>query len=138
MNVKKFSRPKENQKKYESYLFLLQNFDESCLKVICHRSGEHEDSNNYLIQYQKFGNKTAYPLYFVIPEFYGCVSGDKFDVFGKKYLSVCSGDVLDEFKKFVEIIIEKISEIRGKKYEIKSDCLKLELVGVIKVQRICQ
>ena len=42
-------------------------------------------------------------------------------------MSVCSGDVFDEFKKFVEIIIEKISEIRGKKYEIKSDYLKIRV-----------
>ena len=89
-----------------------------------HRSGEHEDSNDYQIHYQKFGEKIALPSYFVIPQFYGCVSNDKLDVFSKKYLNVCCGAVFNEFKKFVEIIIEKISEIRGKKYEIKRDYLK--------------
>ena len=58
------------KKKRETSLFLLQNFDESCLKVTRHRSGEHEDSNDYQIHYQKFGEKTALPLYFIIPQFY--------------------------------------------------------------------
>ena len=83
----------------------------------------------YSIEYQKFGERTAFPLYFVIPIFHGCISDDKVDVFDKKYLSVCSGDVFDEFKKLVEIIIEKISEIRGKKYEIKSDYTKIRVGG---------
>ena len=94
-----------------------------------HRAGEPKDSNDYQIQYQKFGEKTALPLYFVIPQFYGCVSSDKLDVFSKKYLNICCGDVFNELKKFVEIVIEKISEIKGKKYEIKSDYLKIRVGG---------
>ena len=127
MDVKKFFTPREHEKRRETTLFLLQNFDESCLKVTRHRSGEHEDSSDYQIQYQKFGEKTALPLYFVIPQFYGYVSDDGVNVFSKKYLNVCSGAVFNEFKKFVEIIIEKISEIRGKKYEIKRDYLKIRV-----------
>ena len=84
MNVKKLVTPREHEKRRETSLFLLQNFDESCLKVTRNRSGEHEDSNDYQIYYQKFGEKTALPLYFVIPQFYGCVSNDKLDVFSKK------------------------------------------------------
>ena len=42
-------------------------------------------------------------------------------------MSICCGDVFNEFKELVEIIIEKISEIRGKKYEIKSDYLKIRV-----------
>ena len=121
MNLKKFVKPKDNERKYQSYLFLLQNFDGSCLKVTRKRAGEHECSNVYSIEYQKFGEKFVFPLYFVIPQFYACISDDKVDVFDKKYLSVCCGNVFDEFKKLVEIIIEKISDIRGKVYEIKSD-----------------
>ena len=49
------------------------------------------------------------------------------DIFSKKYLNICCGAVFNEFKKFVEIIIEKISEIRGKQYEIKSDYLKIRV-----------
>ena len=127
MNVKKFFTPREHEKRRETSLFLLQNFDESCLKVTRHRSGEHEDSNDYQIQYQKFGEKTTLPLYFVISQFYGCVSNNKLDVFSKKYLNVRCGAVFNEFKKVVEIIIEKISEIRGKKYEINSDYLKIRV-----------
>ena len=89
------------------------------------RAGEREFSNIYSIEYQKFGEKVVFPLYFVIPQFYGCISDDKVDVFDKKYLSVCSDNVFNEFKKLVEIIVEKISEIRGKEYEIKSDYLKV-------------
>ena len=87
MNVKKIVTPREHEKMHETSLFCLQNFDESCLKVTRHRSGEHEDSNDYQIQYQNFGEKTTLPLYFVIPQFYGCVSNDKLDVFSKKYLN---------------------------------------------------
>ena len=127
MCIKKFVTPREHEKRRETSLFLLQNFDESCLKVTRYRSGEHEDKNHYQIYYQKFGEKLALPLYFVIPQFYGCVSNDKLDVFSKKYLNTCCGAVFNEFKKLVEIIIEKISEIRGKKYEIKSDYLKIRV-----------
>ena len=55
MNIKTFLTPKEHEKTCETSLFLLQNFDESCLKVTRHRSGEHEDKNDYQIYYQKFG-----------------------------------------------------------------------------------
>ena len=127
MSVKKFVRPKENERKYQSYLFLLQNFDESCLKVTRHSCGSKDFDNMYYIEYQKFGEKFVMPLYFVFLQFYGCISNDEVDVFNKKYLSVCSGDVFDEFKKVVEIIIEKINEIRGKKYEIKSNYLKIRV-----------
>ena len=127
MNVKKFVKPKDHEINYQNYLFLLQNFDESCLKVTRQRAGERECSNTYLIEYQKFGEKAAFPLYFVIPHFYGCISGDIVDVFDKKYLSICCGNVVDEFKKVVEIIIEKISEIRSKEYEITSDYLKIRV-----------
>ena len=91
MDVKKFVTPTQHEKRPETSLFLLQNFDESCLKVTRHRSGEHEDSNDYQINYQKFGQKTALPLYFVIPQFYGCVSNNKLDVSSKKYLNICCG-----------------------------------------------
>ena len=127
MNVKKFVKPKENEDRYHQYLFLLQNFDESCLEVHYSRAGEHEDSNKYSIKYQKFGEKEIFPIYFVIPEFYRCINSDKEDVFGKKYSSVCCGYVFNDLKELVEIIIEKISKIRGKKYEIKSDYTKIRV-----------
>ena len=53
MNVKKFVKPKENEDRYHQYLFLLQNFDESCLEMRYSRAGEHEDSNMYSIKYKK-------------------------------------------------------------------------------------
>ena len=127
MNVKKFVKAKDNEKKYQSYLLLLQNFDKSCLKVTRHSCGSKDFDNMYSIEYQKFGEKFVMPLYFVIPQFYGCISDDRVDVFDKKYLSVCSGNVFNEFKELVEIIIEKISEIWSKEYEIKSDYLKIRV-----------
>ena len=127
MNVKKFVTPREHEIRRETSLFLLQNFDESCLKVTRYRSGEHEDSHSYQICYQKFGEKIELPLYFVIPQFYGCVNNDKLDVFSEKYLNICCGDVFNKFKEFVEVIIEKIISIRGKQYEIKSDYLKIRV-----------
>ena len=127
MNLNKFVKPKDCEIKYQSYLFLLQNFDESCLKVTRHSYGSKDFDNMYSIGYQIFGEKFVIPLYFVIRQFYGCINDDKVDVFDKKYLSVCSGNVFNEFKKSVEIIIEKISEIRGKEYEIKGDYLKIKV-----------
>ena len=127
MNLNKFVKPKYCEIKYQSYLFLLQNFDESCLKVARHSCGSKDFNNRYSIGYQKFGEKFVFPLYFVIPQFDGCISDDRVDVFDKKYLSVCSGNVFNEFKKLVEIIIKKISEVRSKEYEIKSDYLKIKV-----------
>ena len=75
----------------------------------------------YSIKYQKFGEKEIFLLYFAIPEFYGCINSDKADVFGKKYLSICCGDVFNEFKhKLVR------SEIKSMK--LKKILQKLELV----------
>ena len=128
MNVKKFVKPKENEDRYHRYLFLLQNFDESCLEVKYSRAGEHEDNNMHSIKYQKFGEKEIFPLYFVIPEFYGCISDNKADVFGKKHLSICCGDAFNDFKQLIEIIIEKISEIRVRSMKLKKILQKLELV----------
>ena len=60
VSIKKFVKPKENEDRYHRYLFLLQNFDESCLEVRYSRAGEHEDSNMYSIKYQKFGEKEIF------------------------------------------------------------------------------
>ena len=64
MNVKKFVPPREHEKRRETSLLLLQYFDKSCLKVTRHRSGEHENSNDYQIQYQKFGEKNSTSIIF--------------------------------------------------------------------------
>ena len=71
MKIDKFNKVKDSQIKYDKYLFLLHNFDKSCLKVTRKRSGEQESNNMYNIKYQKFGEKEILPLYFVIPMFYG-------------------------------------------------------------------
>ena len=42
-------------------------------------------------------------------------------------MSICCDDGFNEFKQLVEIIIETISEIRGKKYEIKKDFTKIRV-----------
>ena len=42
-------------------------------------------------------------------------------------MSICCSEVFNEFKQLVEIIIEKISEIRSKKYEIKKDFTKIRV-----------
>ena len=56
-SIKKFVKLKENEDRYHRYLFLLQNFDESCLEVRYSQAGEHEDINMYSIKYQKFVKK---------------------------------------------------------------------------------
>ena len=61
MKIDRFIKPKDCEMKYQSYLFLLQNFDESCLKVTRKRAGEREYSNIYSIEYQKFGERLYFP-----------------------------------------------------------------------------
>ena len=91
MNIKKFVRSREHEKRRETSLFLLQNFDESCLKVTRHQSGEHEDSNDY-----------HNGIIIIIPQLYGCVSSDKLDIFSKKYLNVCCGAYLMSLKSLLK------------------------------------
>ena len=113
MEIHKFNKVKDLQIKYDDYLFLLHNFDESCLKVTHKRSGEHESNDMCNIEYQKFGEKEILPLYFVIPMFYGYSRDDLLNVFSKKYIDICCNNVLNKFKDLIQIIVKKISEIRG-------------------------
>ena len=46
MNFKKFVKAKDNEKKYQSYLLLLQNFDKPCLKVTRHSCGSKDFDNS--------------------------------------------------------------------------------------------
>ena len=116
MKIEKFVKPKDCEIKYEKYLILLKNFDESCLKVTLYGSGIHDYDNNYVIGYQKFGERDVLPLYFVIPQLYGYVkeNDNALHCFDEKYLHVCC-DVQNDFKKLLRAIIDQISESRSKK-----------------------
>ena len=109
-------------------MILLHNFDKSCLKVTLKRSGEHKSNNMYNIEYQKFGEKEILPLYFVIPVFYGYSHDDLLNVFSKKYINICCNNVLNEFKDLIQIIVKKISEIRGTEYDFNDHWLKIRVV----------
>ena len=125
MKIYKFNKVKDSQIKYNNYyLFLLQNFHESCLKVTGKRSGEHKSNNMYIIEYQKFGEKEVLPLY---PVFYGYSHDDLLNVFSKKYINICCKDVLNKFKELIQIIVKKISEIRNVDYKFNDDWLKIRV-----------
>ena len=45
--------------------------------------------------------------------FYGYSRDDLLNVFSKKYIDICCNNVLNKFKDLIQIIVKKISEIRG-------------------------
>ena len=138
MKIDKFVKPKDCEMKYQKYLFLLQNVDESCFKLTCQVCGKHDYDNVYLIEYQKFGERDRLPLYFVISQFYGRVY--VIDDASYLYMSDVSENfsVLSDHKKLVEVVIERINELRSSEYRIKKDycrirsgqCIKKMPVGV--------
>ena len=136
MKIEKFVKPKHCEIKYQKYLILLQNLDESCIKVTRYESGRHDYDNNYSIDYQKLGEKDELPLYFVIPQFYGRVGVNNGKKYFKNYLHVCDMsenlNVLNDYKKLVEVIIKKINQLSGKKYEINEDRFKFRIGQCIK------
>ena len=48
--------------------------------------------------------------------------------FSKKYINICCNNVLNEFKDLIQIIVKKISEIRGTEYNFNDDWLKIRAV----------
>ena len=127
MEIYKFNKIKDSQTRHDKYLFLLHNFDESCLKITRKRSGEHEFNNMYNMEYQKFGEREILPLYFVIPMFYGYSHDDLLNVFSKKYINIWCNDVLNKFKELIQIIVKKISEIRNNEHNFNDDWLKIRV-----------
>ena len=118
-------------KKRSHYFFsnsvLLKDFDKTKLKIVKHDS---VDRYVYLIYYVKNINNVN-PLCLVIPEFYGYIE----EYEGRKYLNFAlteiNNDVLNEYEKMWDGILEQIKKIDGYVHIFNRDYCKIK-IGSIK------
>ena len=102
----------------------LSNFDKNKLKVTVH---DYESSNFYPIDYIE---DEIFPLYLDILEFYGHVEVEDDD----RYLIIThienNSDVLSNFKKVCESIIDNINKISNTKYVFKDEYHKIKISNI--------
>ena len=120
-------------KKRSCYFFnnsvLLKDFDKTKLKII-----EHDCVDRYVyhIDYVKNINNVN-PLYLIIlcPEFYGYIEEHE----GRKYLNIAltgiNNDVLSEYEKMCDGVLEQVNKIYDCAYISEKDCYKIK-VGSVK------
>ena len=118
-------------KKRSYYFFnnsvLIKDFDKTKLKIIKH---DCVDRYVYHIDYVKNINNVN-PLYLIIPEFYGYIEEHK----GRKYLNIAltgmKDDVLSEYEKMWDGILEQIRKINDCAYISEKYYYKIK-VGSVK------
>ena len=118
-------------KKRFNYFFsnsaLLKDFDKTKLKIVKY---DCVDRYVYQIDYVKNINNVN-PLYLVIPEFYGYIEEHE----SHKYLNIAltemNDDVLSEYEKMWDGILEQINKINGSVCFFKKDYHKIK-VGSVK------
>ena len=118
-------------KKRSCYFFnnsvLLKDFDKTKLKIVKH---DCVDRYVYHIDYAKNINNVN-PLYLIIPEFYGYIEEHK----GRKYLNIAltgmNNDVLSEYEKVWDGILEQVRKINDWAYMSEKDYSKIK-VGSVK------
>ena len=118
-------------KKRSCYFFnnsvLLIDFDKTKLKIVKH---DCVDRYVYHIDYVKNVNNVN-PLYLIIPEFYGYIEEHK----GCKYLNILllgmNNDVLSEYEKMWDGILEQVRKINDCTYISEKDYYKIK-VGSVK------
>ena len=118
-------------KKRSYYFFnnsvLLKDFDKTKLKIIKHGC---VDRYVYYIDYVKNINNVN-PLYQIIPEFYGYIEEHE----GRKYLNIAltgiSNDVLSEYEKMWDGILEQVRKINDCAYIFEKDYYEIK-VGSVK------
>ena len=118
-------------KKRSYYFFnnsvLLKDFDKTKLKIVKH---DCVDRYVYHIDYAKNINNVN-PLYLIIPEFYGYIEEHE----GRKYLNIAltgiNNDVLSEYEKIWDGILEQIRKINDCPYFFEKDYYKIK-VGSVK------
>ena len=107
-------------------LVLLKDFDKTKLKIVKY---DCVDRYVYHIGYAKNINNIN-PLYLIIPEFYGYIEEHE----GRKYLNIAltwiNNDVLSEYEKMWDGILEQIRKINNCAYPFKKDCYKIKVDSV--------
>ena len=114
-------------KKRSYYFFsnsvLLKDFDKTKLKIAKH---DCVDRYVYHIDYVKNINN-ANPLYLIIPEFYGYIEERK----GRKYSNIAltgmNNDVLSEYEKMWDGILEQVRKISDCEYIFQKDYYKIKV-----------
>ena len=106
---------------------LLKDFDKTKLKIVKH---DCVDRYVYHIDYVKYINNVN-PLYLTIPEFYGYIEEHE----GRKYLNIAltgmNNDVLSEYEKMWDGILEQVRKINDCAYIFEKDYSKIK-VGSVK------
>ena len=118
-------------KKRSYYFFnnsvLLKDFDKTKLKIVKH---DCVDWYVYHIDYVKNINNVN-PLYLIIPKFYGYIEEHE----GRKYLNIAltgmNNDVLSEYEKMWDGILEQVRKINDCTYISEKDYYKIK-VGSVK------
>ena len=118
-------------KKRSCYFFnnsvLIKDFDKTKLKIVKH---DCVDRYVYHIDYVKNINNVN-PLHLIIPEFYGYIEEHE----GRKYLNITltgmNNDVLSEYEKMWDGILEKVRKINDCVYISEKDYYKIK-VGSVK------
>ena len=118
-------------KKRSCYLFnnsvLLKDFEKTKLKIVKH---DCVDRYVYHIDYVKNINNIN-PLYVIIPEFYGYIK----ECEGRNYLNIAltgiNNDVLSEYEKMWDGILEQVNKINDCAYISEKDYYKIK-VGSVK------
>ena len=118
-------------KKRSCYFFnnsvLLKDFDKTKLKIVKHYC---VDRYVYHIDFVKNINNVN-PLYLIIPKFYGYIEEHE----GRKYLNIAlmrlNNDVLSEYEKMCDGILEQVNKINDSAYISEKDYYKIK-VGSVK------
>ena len=101
---------------------MIKDFDKTKLKIVKH---DCVDWYVYHIDYVK-NITNANPLYLIIPEFYGYIEERE----GRKYLNIAlpgmNNDVLSEYEKMWDGILEQVREINDCAYISEKIIIKLE------------
>ena len=110
-------------------MFLLQNFDKSCLKLSKDKCGQH--SYHYPVNYKKFDKYL--PLLFVIPHFYGRF----YEIDGRYYLYMTNAyenfNAMSDYEKLIIEIIKQINQLNdSKEYTFKKDYCRINVSCCIK------
>ena len=107
-----------------NYSVLLKDFNKTKLKIIKH---DCNDRYFYHIDYVKNINNVN-PLYLIIPEFYGYIEEHE----GCKYLNIAltgiNNDVLSEYEKMWDGILEQVRKIKDCAYISEKDYYKIKVV----------
>ena len=121
MTAKRFNSSNKILQYSISDLILLNKFDRSKLRITKHDCVER---NVYHIDYEKNAININ-PFYLVIPELYGSIDNDC------KYLTITpignNIDVLKDYKKMWNKILENINKISDSAYGFKKDYHKFKI-----------